>query len=126
MAYAPLVDLTVDCTVEGTGPSSVNVLSVAGELDVHTAPPLRTAVEKVPPTGRLLLDLSGLTFMDSSGLGVLVLARRQVGEANLAVVLTARAALKVLTISGLHKSLRIYDTRTEALQALQAVPDSVL
>jgi anti-sigma B factor antagonist len=50
------------------------VLSIAGELDISTVPVLERQIEAIgenPPT-TLTLDLSGLTFMDSSGLRLLI------------------------------------------------------
>ncbi len=49
-------------------------LALGGELDVFTAPKLKQALETSTPTGTesLILDLRGLTFIDSSGLAVIL------------------------------------------------------
>lgn len=54
------------------------VLRVAGELDLVTSPTLRQRVHEVVADGRhsLVVDLSGVYFCDSSGVGVLIAARR--------------------------------------------------
>ncbi|WP_406837745.1 STAS domain-containing protein [Streptomyces sp. AHU1] len=54
------------------------VLRVSGELDLVTSPALRQSVHDVVATGRhsIVLDLSGVVFCDSSGVGVLIAARR--------------------------------------------------
>ncbi|MET8942756.1 STAS domain-containing protein [Streptomyces sp. NPDC004542] len=54
------------------------VITVSGELDLQTCPALAEAASAVPPAGRTLyLDLSGVPFMDSSGLNLLILLRRR-------------------------------------------------
>ncbi|MGN6251083.1 MAG: STAS domain-containing protein [Marmoricola sp.] len=64
---------------------------VAGELDIRTAPDLRTAVMRgaAERPGVIELDLSGVSFMDSSGLGTLVSIKRDVEEAQGTLVLSA-------------------------------------
>ncbi|MFD3540088.1 STAS domain-containing protein [Streptomyces sp. NPDC058662] len=57
------------------------VLALAGELDHDTAQPLREALdEAVTPGARLLVDLAGLGFCDSTGLNVLLRGRLAVRE----------------------------------------------
>jgi anti-anti-sigma factor len=54
------------------------VVSVAGELDLHTLPTLEEATFVIPLGGKTLhLELSGVSFMDSSGLGHLLWLRRR-------------------------------------------------
>ena len=56
------------------------VVRVAGEVDIDTAPALRTSLgAAIRSGGPVVLDLSGVTFMDSSGFGVLAAAQRQAG-----------------------------------------------
>lgn len=89
------------------------VLSVSGELDVHTAPELvRAAVEAID-AGRsaLVIDLSQVTFMDCSGVTALLITRRR-----------AIAAGKRVSLSGatgrVQKLLRL--TRVEGSFAADA------
>ena len=65
-------------TVTGQEHGEWTVLQVAGELDLMTSPVLRQRVHDVVADGRhcLVLDLSQVVFCDSSGVGVLVAARR--------------------------------------------------
>ncbi|MEU9147813.1 STAS domain-containing protein [Streptomyces sp. NPDC048349] len=59
------------------------VLELAGELDHDTAQPLREALDAaVPRGGRLLVDLTGLGFCDSTGLNVLLQSRLAAREAG--------------------------------------------
>ena len=64
----------------------------------------------------LVVDLERVTFMDSTGLGVLVSALKRVREMNgeLRVVCTRRAILRVLEITGLDKVLSLYSSLDEA------------
>lgn len=69
--HAALLDLTVDAGASST-------ISVVGELDPATAPQLDAEIQQLladEDVKRLVLDLSGLTFLDSSGLRVFVTAR---------------------------------------------------
>ena len=47
-------------------------LSVAGEIDAHTCPDLAAALEPLPGSGNVQIDMAGVQFMDSSGLRVLI------------------------------------------------------
>lgn len=59
-------------------PGPEGVLSLAGELDLASAPALRSAIQQNLDTGaqRLILDLTDLSFCDSSGLSVMVRAEQ--------------------------------------------------
>ncbi|MFF9394983.1 STAS domain-containing protein [Streptomyces griseoluteus] len=49
------------------------VITVAGEIDLHTCPVLMDATSVIPPDGKALhLEMSGVSFMDSSGLNLLL------------------------------------------------------
>lgn len=55
-----------------------SVITVRGEIDLHTCPQLARAAAIIPLSGKALhVDLSGVSFMDSSGLNLLVLLRRR-------------------------------------------------
>jgi anti-sigma B factor antagonist len=82
-----------------------SVLSVQGEVDVYTAPQFREQLIQ-------LVDLEGVEFLDSTGLGVLVggLKRVRSHDGDLALVCTQRRILKVLEITGLTKVFTIHDS----------------
>ncbi|AJP02507.1 metal ABC transporter ATPase [Streptomyces cyaneogriseus subsp. noncyanogenus] len=73
-----------------------SVLQVSGELDLVTSPVLRQRVHDVVAEGRhsLVLDLSEVLFCDSSGVGVLIAARRLIRscQGRLRLILPARGA----------------------------------
>lgn len=95
------------------------VLRLEGELDVSTTARLRAALnQQLVDEGQvhLVVDLTGLTFMDSSGLGALVRAQRQARglRGTFAVVCPGGPVLKVMTLTGLTHVLRVHDTLDEA------------
>jgi anti-sigma B factor antagonist len=83
------------------------VISISGELDVGTAPTLKQALLLGSlPGGRtyVALDLSGLTFCDSAGLGVFVSARSKLLEhgGDLVLMRPTKNVERVLQVSGLR------------------------
>lgn len=98
----------LDLTVEG-GPSAT--IALMGELDPATAPELEGAIQTVLAEGttRLVLDLTGLTFLDSSGLRVFVTARQSLGERDGELVLRAPSAntRRLLDITGLGELIKV-------------------
>lgn len=88
------------------------VVRVVGELDIYTAPRLREALLGVVGRhrGSVVVDLTDLEFIDSTGLGVLVSAVKRVRAFDGAsVVLSAPspAVMRVLDVTGLTKVFRI-------------------
>jgi anti-sigma B factor antagonist len=78
------------------------VLAVRGDIDLGSAPALRSVVNRtIATTGRLALDLSGVTFMDSSGLHVLCSALRVVGDENLVLHNPSRIVSRLLELASL-------------------------
>src|ERR1700722_8734236 len=90
------------------------VLAVKGEVDVYTAPRLRERLADLVSQGkhRIVVDLDGVGFFDSTGLGVLVggLKRVRSHEGDLTLVCTQARILKVFEITGLTKVFDIYDS----------------
>ncbi|MGH9190254.1 MAG: STAS domain-containing protein [Acidimicrobiales bacterium] len=91
-----------------------SVLSVRGEVDVYTAPKFRERLIELVSDGkyRIVVDLQGVDFLDSTGLGVLVggLKRLRSHDGDLALVCTQGRILKVFEITGLTKVFSIYDS----------------
>jgi anti-anti-sigma factor len=91
-------------------PSEVT-LSLVGEIDLSTAPRLSSIVtellKEAPP--RVVLDMAGVTFCDSQGLGMLVVLSRKAALAQSCLVLTnvGDFLLRVLDITGLRPALMI-------------------
>lgn len=94
------------------------VVTATGEIDVETAGSLSDSVtEALARAPRVLLDLSAVTFIDSTGLGVLVRAHRA-AEARggfFAVVHPTPQTRKLVRVLGLDQLLHVYDTHEQAL-----------
>jgi anti-sigma B factor antagonist len=93
------------------------VVSVTGEVDLSTSAPLREALDQAVAEGpNVVVDLSGVTFLDSTGLGDLVRARESAlsrgGELHL--VLTQPRIRRVLEITGLDAVFDIHKTLAAA------------
>jgi anti-anti-sigma factor len=88
------------------------VVRLTGEIDLSTAPLLSTAVTEVlaEPPARVVLDMAGVTFCDSQGLGTLVVLSRKANLAQSYLVLTnvGDFLLRVLDITGLRPALMIH------------------
>jgi anti-sigma B factor antagonist len=109
------VDLTLSTRVEGDS----TVVLVGGEIDVYTAPKLREQIIDLVSGGsyRLVVDMEGVEFLDSTGLGVLVggLKRVRAHEGSLKLVCTQERILKIFRITGLTKVFPIFDSTSAAL-----------
>lgn len=95
------------------------VLAVRGEVDVATAPRLRERLVELVGEGRtrVIVDLDGVEFLDSTGLGVLVGALKRVRDhgGDLRVVCTVPRILKVFEITGLAEVLGVRPTVADAV-----------
>lgn len=100
---------------------SVSVLVVGGAVDVTCCRRLVAAIHEAlgEAPEQLVLDLCGIEFVDSSGLGVLVHARRRARRLGiqLKLVCNVPSALKVLSLTGLDRAFDVYPTSERALAA---------
>jgi len=110
------MDLTVNEHPVGDGKT---VVEVNGEIDVYTAPKLREALLNLVDNGnyRLVVDMQGVEFLDSTGLGVLVggLKRVRAHDGAIDLVCTQGRILRIFRITGLSKVFSIYDSLEAAL-----------
>lgn len=99
-----------------TGP----VMEISGDLDYATAPDLRGLLTTLTlqPGQRLVLDLAGMTFCDSSGITALIAARNHAHSARADIALAAVPAhtLRVLRVVGLDQ---IFPLHPDSLSATQ-------
>lgn len=100
------------------------MIAVAGEIDLYTAPDLKQLLTQVIEDGAtgVVMDLSGTTFLDSTGLGVLIggLKRLRSRDGALAVVNVDDSIARTFEITGLDQIFTIRASRDEALAALDA------
>lgn len=93
---------------------------LAGEVDVYTAPNLKQELVSRIEGGcsNVIVDLEGVAFIDSSGLGVLVSALRRARErdGSVRIVCTRDSVLKIFRITGLDKVFPIFSDIVEARQ----------
>ena len=101
------------------------VVSVAGELDMHTAPPFKQQILDALNNGhaRVVIDLSDCEFLDSTALGVLITANNRLSDQKHRLVLVAadRNIVKVFEITGLDRMFTIVPTRGAALNGATRV-----
>lgn len=105
--------LTVDRRRDG---SDWSVLCPTGEMDLAGAPLFRQSVADLGPAAAVLLDLSGVDFMDSAGLGSLIGAVRRVRAAGgqMVIVCPRQGLRTILSNTGVEGIVRIVDRRADA------------
>ena len=100
------------------------VVNVYGELDVATAPQLRELLIDLVGDGanRLVLDLDGVDFLDSTGLGTIIsaLKRARTHGGDIRLVCTQPRIKRLFEITGLDKVVPIHETRTEAVETIES------
>jgi anti-sigma B factor antagonist len=96
-----------------------HIVSVKGEVDLATAPELDRALRALPEegVGSVIVDLTGCSFMDSTGLHLLTRTQHRLGRSGgrVALVSAKQSVLRVFEITGLDKLLAIYPSRAAAL-----------
>ena len=111
---APQLDVTQEDLDERT-----HVISLRGELDVSTVPALAEPLRKAIAAGKtaVAIDLSELTFLDSTGLMVLLNGLRRVMRqgGRLAIACTNPTVLRLFEITGTESTFTIVDSRDAAL-----------
>jgi anti-sigma B factor antagonist len=101
------------------------LVRVAGEVDLVTVPQLEdelTMAEKdLPPSGRLVLDLTAVTFVASAGLSVLIKHDQRCREAGkeLRIVSGNRTIARTFLMTGLTETLIMFDTLDAALETIR-------
>jgi anti-sigma B factor antagonist len=97
------------------------LVRIAGEIDVFTAPRLRERLADLVTAGdvHIILDMSQVEFLDSTGLGVLVggLKRVRTRDGSLTVVIKAERLVRIFRITGLIKVFSPFSTVADAIVA---------
>ena len=112
----------VDIQIEDKG--SHRILRPSGDLDVYTVGSLRDALGRMieEKATKVVVDLDGVPFMDSSGLGALMGGVRRLREAggDLAIACTREQHLKLFTITGFGEGVSIAPTVEEAAKGFRS------
>jgi stage II sporulation protein AA (anti-sigma F factor antagonist) len=113
------VSLSIDLEVR----NDVLCIRLGGELDHHAADELRNQVTKTlenPSVRHIVLNLESLTFMDSSGLGVILGRYKQIKQLNGEMIVCAISPpiKRLFDMSGLFKIVRLEPTEEFALERL--------
>lgn len=103
--------------VEVSPDGDATIVRVDGDLDLATSAELEQALEGADLTGRIVVDLSGCTFLDSSALRVLVHGARAAETAGGAIALVTKdpGILRVLEIATTETMLPVHETVESAL-----------
>lgn len=105
--------------IDITHPNRAALAAVAGEVDLYSSPQLRSALLKLaagkPPA--IVVDLAGVTYLDSSGLATLIEALQESAKyAGKFVLSGLRPEVRsVFELSRLDKVFEIYDSSEDAL-----------
>ena len=94
------------------------VLTASGELDAYVAPELNAALDQADAATRLVADLTAVSFMDSTALGVVVrsVRDREARGAETHVVLPHGTARRIFEMTGLDRALPVLPSVEEALR----------
>ena len=103
------------------------VFDLTGSLDIATSPTVRAALTSASERGshRLIVDLTQVDFLDSTGLGALIGGQRRAKEfgGEVRLVVKEGQILRLLRITGLLKVFAVYPTLDEAVADGQRVGD---
>jgi anti-sigma B factor antagonist len=115
----------MELSLAGREVAGHSVLEVGGEVDVYTAPVLRERLAQLIDGGArsVVVDLSRVDFLDSTGLGVLVgaLKRLRAAGGGLSLVCTKEPLLKIFRITALDQVFTVHDS-VEAATSSPAAP----
>ncbi len=107
-----------DVSDESSG-DGAHVISVRGEIHVTTAPRFAEHLNAAIESGQtaIVLDMTDVEFIDSTGLSVLLNGLRLVGQrrGKLALVCTNPTVLRLFQITGLEGTFDMFDDRAEAI-----------
>jgi anti-sigma B factor antagonist len=100
-------------TIEERDTGPVHAIALRGELDVGTAPDLASAIDMARAHGlrRILVDLTGLDFCDSTGLRALIGAAQElrIARGRLTVVCPEEGPVsRLLELTGMRETLNVY------------------
>ena len=96
-----------------------SVVAVRGEVDLHTAPKFQSAIERAGRTDgtTVIVDMSGVAFMDSTALSALVRCKDSLREQGTSLRLAApsRAVQRIFSVTGFEDYFDIFPSREAAI-----------
>lgn len=107
--------------LDGNG---VLTLTLEGELDLATAPQVREPLEAALDGGatRIVVDMLGCTFIDSTGLGILLHgAKRVADDGGMAMVCLDEQILRLLALTMIDRTIPVFESREAARSHLLGV-----
>ncbi len=118
------MQLTIDQRSAASHPQVI-VVAPSGEIDLATAPQLREGLEQAElqaPSG-LIIDLSGVGFIDSTGIGELVGCHRRCQEQGrpLAFVVPGGTITKILRVTGMDSVFDLHQDEASAAESVSRV-----
>ncbi len=103
------------------------MISLRGELDLSTIPRVEKQLfEQLRVNAGVIVDLTDLSFIDSSGIGLLIRALRSTGQAGTLHTVIAQGSQvdRVFSLAGIERVLPIFRARGPALEALNGAASS--
>src|SRR5438105_13061032 len=101
----------------------VAIIALIGEVDVYTSPRVKQEIVNLlnGDTTRIIVDLTAVEYLDSTGLGVLIggLKRTRERDGDLKLICDNVRILRIFEITGLTKIFDIYRNEAEALEKLE-------
>ncbi len=97
------------------------IACMVGELDHHSADEVRNKIDDRidrDKIGKLIMDFEGVTFMDSSGIGVVIGRYKKLGLRNgkVCIVKVSGSVKRVFELSGMFKIIQCYESIEEAIE----------
>lgn len=119
---APVLEINANRNDDGTQVD----LCPSGELDAYSVAQFREAFAELAEEPRVVVNLSGVQFMDSAGLGALIGGIRRIRESDGRVVIFSdrEAITKLLHTTGFDRIVPVKDDYKDAVTALDEDPDA--
>jgi stage II sporulation protein AA (anti-sigma F factor antagonist) len=97
------------------------IVYMAGELDHHSAEEVRNKIDDRldrDNINKLIMDFSGVSFMDSSGIGVVIGRYKKLNlkKGNICITRVIGAVKRVFELSGMFKIIKVYDSVEDAIK----------
>ncbi len=102
--------------------ANIQAVDVHGEIDVYTSPKVKETIHSLIEKGHynLIINLEGVRYIDSTGLGVLIGALKKVREHNgrILLICTNPQIKKIFNLTGLVKIFEIFPDEEQALKVI--------